>query len=84
MGAGPAAEWLSSCALLRWPRVLPVQILGANMASLVRPCGGGVPHGTTRGTYNYNVQLCTGGLWGEEGEKKGKSLATDVTSGANL
>ena len=56
-----------------WPRVLPVQILGADTAPLFRPCWGGVPHSTTRGTHNRNVQLCTGGLWEEEeeeGEKK--------------
>ena len=61
--ADPEAEWLSSGALLQRPRVLPVRILGVNMAPLVRPCWGGVPHATTK-----NTQLCTGGLW----EKKEK------------
>ena len=70
-GASLVAEWLSSPALLRQPRVSPVQILGAVMAPLIRPCWGGVPHSTTRGTHNYNLQLCTGGLWGEgEGKKE--------------
>ena len=32
------AEWLSSCALLQWPRVSLVQILGTDMAPLIRPC----------------------------------------------
>ena len=36
-GAGPVAEWLSSCALLRRPRVSLVQILGADMVPLLRP-----------------------------------------------
>ena len=36
-GAGPMAEWLSSCAPLRQPMVSPVQILGGEMAPLVRP-----------------------------------------------
>ena len=36
-GAGPVAEWLSSRALLGWPRVSLVQILGTDMAPLVRP-----------------------------------------------
>ena len=36
--AGPMAEWLSSRALLQWPRVSPVQILGADMAPRIRPC----------------------------------------------
>ena len=38
LGAGPVAEWLSSHAPLWWPRVSPVQILGADMAPLIRPC----------------------------------------------
>ena len=33
----PMAEWLSLCAPLRRPRVLLVQMLGADMAPLVRP-----------------------------------------------
>ena len=37
IGAGPVAEWLSSCALLRRLRFLPVQILGMNMALLIGP-----------------------------------------------
>ena len=37
-GAGPGAEWLSSHAPLWQPGVLTVQILGADMAPLVRPC----------------------------------------------
>ena len=38
IGASPVAEWLSSHAPVRWPRVLLVQILGADMAPLIRPC----------------------------------------------
>ena len=37
-GAGPVAEWLSSCSPLQRPRVLPVQILGADTAPLSKPC----------------------------------------------
>ena len=37
-GAGPVAEWLSLCALLWQPRVSQIQILGADMAPLIRPC----------------------------------------------
>ena len=51
-GAGPVAEWLSSCALLWQPRVLLVRILGADMAPLIGPCWGGVPHATTRRSHN--------------------------------
>ena len=36
-GAGPVAECLSSRALLQWPRVSPVRILGMYMALLIRP-----------------------------------------------
>ena len=37
-GAGPVAEWLGSCTLRRRPRVLPVRILGADLALLIKPC----------------------------------------------
>ena len=37
-GAGLAAEWLSSCTPLRRHRDSPVQILGADMVPLRRPC----------------------------------------------
>ena len=36
-GASPMDEWLGSRALLCQPRVLPVRILGADMALLIRP-----------------------------------------------
>ena len=51
-GAGPMAEWLSSCAPLQQPRVSRVQIPGADMALLIRPCWGGIPHATTRRAHN--------------------------------
>ena len=37
-GAGPAAEWLSSCAPLWQPWVSLVWIVGTGLASLMRPC----------------------------------------------
>ena len=37
MGAGPVAEWLSSHAPLWRPRVSLVEILGADLALLIRP-----------------------------------------------
>ena len=37
-GARPVAEWLSSPALPRWPRISPVRILGTDLEPLVRPC----------------------------------------------
>ena len=36
-GALPMAEWLSLWAPLGWPGVSPVQILGTDMAPLIRP-----------------------------------------------
>ena len=36
--AGPGAERLGLCALLGRSRVLPVWILGVDMAPLIRPC----------------------------------------------
>ena len=51
-GAGPVAQWLSSRAPLQRPRVSWVWILGTDMAPLIKPCWGSVPHGTTRGTHN--------------------------------
>ena len=37
-GAGPVAEWLSLLTPLGQPRVLLVQILGADMALLIKTC----------------------------------------------
>ena len=76
------AEWVSSPALLRWPRVLPVQILGMDLAPLVRPRWAvdhiAEPEGPT-------TRICNCVLGGY-GEKKGKKrrLSMDVSSGANL
>ena len=52
LGAGPVAEWLSWYPPLGQPRVLLVQILGADVVPLIKPCGGGIPHATTRRTDN--------------------------------
>ena len=78
----PVAQWLDSCTLLWRPRVLPVRILGMDVAPLIRPCWSGIPHSRARRTYNQNIQLYTGGLCGEEEGKR--RLATDVSSGVNL
>ena len=37
-----------------------------SFVQLVGPCCDGVPHSRTGGTYDQNLQLSTGGLWGEE------------------
>ena len=68
LGAGPLAEWLSSCAPRRRPRILQVRILGAGLAPIIKPCWGGVhivqPEGPTTRIYNH--------LLGGFGEKKKK------------
>ena len=61
VGAGPMAHWLSSCAPLWRPRVSPVSVLGADLAPLIRPRWGSISHSKTRRTYNWSIQLCTGG-----------------------
>ena len=76
-GTGLMAEWLSSCAPLQWPRVLPARILGADMVPLIRPCWGGIPHATTRRTHNYNIQLCNGGSLERKIKKKKKKKMQD-------
>ena len=65
VGAGPVAEWLSSRALLWWPRVWPVLILGADMD--IRPWALGheeaaSPMPQLEGTTTENTQLGTWGL----------------------
>ena len=49
----------------------PVWILGVDLALLIRPCCGGVPHreleGPTARIYNYVL-----GLWGEKKKKTKK------------
>ena len=57
------AKWLSSCALLQQPEVSSVQILGVDLAPLVKPYGGGIPYATTT-IYNYVL-----GGFGEKKEK---------------
>ena len=53
--AGPTAQWLSSCALLPRPRVSPVQMLGVDLAPLIKPCWGGVPHSGARRNYSWGA-----------------------------
>ena len=37
-----------------------------------------MPHSTTRRTYNYNIQLRTGGMWEEEEEKDWQQMFAQV------
>ena len=50
--AGPVAKLLSSRTPRQQPRVSPLRILGADMAPLIKPRWGSVPHATTRTTHN--------------------------------
>ena len=78
-GAGPVAEWLSLRTPLRWPRVLPVRILGVDTA----PSSGHAevaPHmPQLEGPTTENTQLCTRGALGRK-RKKTKSLKKAVFS----
>ena len=37
-GAGPLAEWQNLLDPLLWPGILPVWILGVDLAPLIKPC----------------------------------------------
>ena len=65
----PVAEWLSLHIPLQQLRVLPVRILGADMALLIKPCWGSIPYATTRRTHNWKYTTM---YQGAIGEKKGK------------
>ena len=64
------AKSLGSCAPIQQPGVSLVLILGADLVAVIKPCRGSTPHGRAGGTYNQNIQLCTGGLWGGEKKKR--------------
>ena len=66
------AEWLSSRAALRQPRVLPVHILGADMALLIKPSRQRPHMPQLEGPTTKNTKLRTGGLWGAKGKIKNK------------
>ena len=61
------AEWLSSCAMLRQPRVSPVQILGVNPSSSHADVASHMPQ--LEGPRTKNIPLRTRGF-GEKKEKK--------------
>ena len=80
LGAGPMAEWLSSRAMLlgfhwfrSWAWMWHHSLGHAEAASHIAQ-----PEVLTTRIYNYYW-----GFWGEEEEER-KTLATDVSSGANL
>ena len=71
-GTGPVAKWLSLHVCFSSSGVRQFGSWVWTWHPSVRPCWGSVPHGSTRRTYNWNIQLCTRGLWGEEEEGKNK------------
>ena len=63
------SEWLSSRALLRWPGVSPVGILGPwHRSSSHAEAASHMPQ--LEGPTTKNIQLCTRELWGEKGKNK--------------
>ena len=70
LGAGPAAEWLSSRTLLQQPRVSPVRILDQtwHCSSGHAEVASHMPQ--LEGLTAKNTKLCTRGLWGEKGKIK--------------
>ena len=52
------------------PVVSSVRILGADTAPLIEPCSGGSHMPQPEAPTTKNIQLCTGGLWGEKGKNK--------------
>lgn len=78
----PLAEWLSSHTPLGgrdfagWD---PRRGRGAAREAVLR----GRPHSRTRRTCVWNIQPCTGRLWGGGGEEE-KRLAAVVSSGASV
>ena len=69
-GAGPVAEWLGSRALLQWPRVSLVRVLGTDMALLIRLCWGGLLHATAGGTHNWKYTAHVLGGFGRKRKNK--------------
>ena len=78
-GAGPVAEWLSSCSPLQAARGSLVQVLGANMALLIKSRWGGIPHATTGRTHNEEyTTVCWEVLGTKSGGKKPRKTDTNV------
>ena len=69
----PVAEWLSSRALLHWPRVLLVWILGAD-----RPCSSGhaevASHMAQPEALTTRIYNCVVGGFGEKEKEKKKKI----------
>ena len=78
------AEWLSSACSALAAQGFAGSDPGHGHGSVHQAMLRWNPHSTTRGTHNWNIQLCTGGIWGEEKGGKKRRLTTDISSGTNL
>ena len=77
------AEWLSSHILLRQPRVLPLRILGADMALLISGHAEAASHIAQPEALTLESTTMYWGALGRRIKKK-RRLATVVSSGTNL
>ena len=78
-GAGPMAQWLSLHALLQWPMVSPVWILGVDLAPLIKPRWGSIPQAELQGSTTRIHNYVLGGF--VEKKNKKNRFASDVNSG---
>ena len=68
LGAGPMAEWLSSCTPLQRPRVLRFGSWVWTWARSSNHAEAASHMPQLEGPTTKNIQLCTRGLWGEKGK----------------
>ena len=69
-GAGPVAEWLSSCVPLRWPRVCQFKSWVRTWHHSSGHAGGASHMPQLEGPTTKNTWLRIGGLWREKGKIK--------------
>ena len=71
MGAGPMAEWLGLRALLEVAQCFVGLDPGRGHGTAHQSHAEAASHmPQLEGPSTKNIQLCTGGLWGEKGKKK--------------
>ena len=76
--ASLVAQWLSLHALLWRPGVHQFGYWAQTYTLLIKPCCGSIPHGRTRRTCNYNIQLCAVAL-GRKKKKRNHVLLLKVS-----
>ena len=75
-------KWLSSRALLQWPRIYWLGSWAWTYTPHINPCCGSIPHRRTRMTYKQDIQLCTGAL--RRKKKKWRKVGNRCQLRANL